>query len=102
MCVILISSFSLPNVHRTTYKSLIPNLLIEKNILQSDRVPPNLKVSSFCIPTLLSYKNTVKVIFIINPAPPYFNILEVPNIQNLRDLGLSSYNSLTAGVGVTG
>ena len=92
----------MPNVHRTTYKRLISNLLIEKNILQIDPVPPNLKVSSFCIPTLRSYKNTVKVIFIINPTYLYFSVSEVPNIQTLIDLGLSSNNSLIAGVGVTG
>jgi hypothetical protein len=71
----LISSFYVRNVHRTTYKRRNSYLLIENNILQIDPVTPNAKVSSLCIPTLLSYKKTAKVIFIINSSSLYISVL---------------------------
>ncbi len=58
-----------------TYKRLNSSLLVENNILQIDPVPLNAKVSSLCIPTLLSYKKTVKIIFIINPSSLYISVL---------------------------
>jgi hypothetical protein len=64
-------------VHRTTYKRRNSYLLIEKNILQIDTLPYNLRVSSLCIPPLLSYKYTVKVIFIINPCLLNISVLSI-------------------------
>ena len=84
MYVIFTSRFYVLNVHRTTYKRLNSYLLIEKSILQFEPLTPREKVSSLCISPIISFKNTVTLIIIINHWPLTILVSQLLPLQTLR------------------
>ena len=102
MYLILISSFFVQFVHRTTYKRFKSNLVIAKNIPLFDARTPHSKVSSICMPPLKSYQNTVKAITIIKYGPITISVSEFVPLQNSSWYGILSNISLSATLGVSG
>jgi hypothetical protein len=84
MYVILTLHFYVLNVHRTTYKRLNSYLLIEKSTLQFDRLTSWEKVSSLCISPIISYKNKVTLIIIINHWHLTILVSQLLPLQTLR------------------
>jgi hypothetical protein len=86
----LITSLFVQNVHRTTYKTLNPCLLIEKSNLQFDITTPTPKVSALCIPPIIQYDCTVTLLVIIKKWPNTIIVLKLLPLQTLRHCGIWS------------
>ena len=60
------------------------NSCIEKSILQFDPLTSREKVSLLCISPIISYKNTVTLIIIINHWPLTILVSQLLSLQTLR------------------